>query len=344
MGSDRYFGRLLRIGTKMRLWAGAERLAERNVHAQAPVSSSAPAAAGFSLQLGAPVRLGRYTIEQVLAQGAMGTVYCASDTATGARVAIKTVTVDSVASSTQAAIPDRFFREAEAARRLEHPDIVAVREVGQQDHHAYIVMELLGGSDLRVHCRADALLPVEQVLAITARLARALAYAHTQGVIHRDIKPANLMVDLPTDSVKVTDFGIAHTAEGSLTRTGMMLGSPSYMAPEQLLGEPLDGRADLYSLGVVLFEMLTGQLPHQEESISQLMRAIVTDAAPPLARYRPDLPAFVGDVLARALQKDRALRFPDGEQFAEALRDAGEQCSASDAQAAGAPGAVAVRP
>ncbi len=290
-----------------------------------------------------PSRLGRYNVQGVLAHGAMGRIFLAIDTATGTRVAVKTMMLDGLGGPAETETRERFFREARTVAGLQHPDIVAVYDSGLQGSTAYLAMELLPGTDLRMHCRGALRLPVDQALKIVARVADALAYAHTRGVVHRDVKPANLMVDLSTNTIKVTDFGLARTAQGSLTRTGLMLGSPSYMAPEQLLGEPLDGRADLYSLGVVLFEMLTGQLPHGEESISQLMRAIVTEAAPPLARYRPDLPSCVGDLLARALQKDRSLRFPDGEQLAKALREAAAQCSASEAHAGAAPGAIAAR-
>jgi serine/threonine protein kinase len=157
------------------------------------------------------------------------------------------------------------------------------------------------------------------VLRTLARVAQALAYAHTQGVVHRDIKPANVMVDPATDTVKVTDFGIARIADASRTRTGMVLGTPSFMSPEQMAGRRVDGRTDLYSLGVMLFQLLTGALPHRSESMAELMNRIVNDTAPDVRSLRPELPEALANVVALALEKRVELRYADGGQFADDL-------------------------
>src|SRR5690606_4336793 len=165
----------------------------------------------------------------------------------------------------------RFLREAEMAGRLEHPDIVGIIGAGEADGLAFIAMELIKGTDLSVHATPQTLLPLTQLLPIMARVADALGYAHTRGVTHRDIKPANSMVDLASGGVKVMDFGVARVADAARTRTGVVLGTPRFMSPEQLSGQTIDGRTDLYSLGVSLFQLLTGYLPYRNESMAQLM-------------------------------------------------------------------------
>jgi serine/threonine protein kinase len=158
------------------------------------------------------------------------------------------------------------------------------------------------------------------VLAIGARVADALAYAHSRGVTHRDIKPANVMVDLNQGSVKVMDFGVARVADAARTRTGVVLGTPTFMSPEQLSGQPIDGRSDLYSLGVALFQLLTGELPYRNDSMAQLMRAIAQEEVPSVCELRPELPGALGDVVAVSLQKHASMRYSDGHQMADDLR------------------------
>lgn len=265
--------------------------------------------------------LGRYRIERQIGKGAMGAVYLATDPKIGRPVAIKTL-----ALSRDFEGPDliearaRFFREAELAGRLKHPDIVTIFDADEDQGLAFIAMEFLTGHDLLPYTHASKLLPVPQVLELAARVAQALAHAHSLGVVHRDIKPANVMVDIATHVVKVTDFGIAQVCDAARTRTGIVMGSPLYMSPEQLSGERLDGRCDLYSLGVMLYQLLTGRLPHESSSMGTLLRQIAQDAAPDVRSIRPELPAALADVVALALQKRAAYRYADGLQMATDLR------------------------
>jgi eukaryotic-like serine/threonine-protein kinase len=264
--------------------------------------------------------LGRYRIERQIGKGAMGAVYLATDPKIGRQVAIKTL-----ALSRDFEGPDlvdaraRFFREAELAGRLKHPDIVTIFDADEDQGLAFIAMEFLTGHDLLPYTHAGKLLPVAQVLRLVARVAQALAHAHSLGVVHRDIKPANVMIDMSTHVVKVTDFGIAQVCDAARTRTGIVMGSPLYMSPEQLSGERLDGRCDLYSLGVMLYQLLTGRLPHESSSMGTLLRQIAQDAAPDVRSVRPELPAALADVVALALQKRAAYRYADGLQMATDL-------------------------
>jgi serine/threonine-protein kinase len=265
--------------------------------------------------------LGRYRIDRQLGRGAMGAVYLGHDPKIGRQVAIKTMAlVHEFDGAELAEARARFFREAETAGRLQHPDIVTIFDAGEDQDLAYIAMEYLKGHDLQRHTQPTHLLLVPQVLRIVARVADALAYAHSQGVVHRDIKPANVMVDLNDDSVKVTDFGIARITDSSRTRTGMVLGTPSFMSPEQMAGRRVDGKSDLYSLGVMLFQLLTGQLPHQAESMAKLMYQIANEPAPDVRRLRPELPEAVDNVVALALEKRPEVRYADGRTLAEDLR------------------------
>ena len=264
--------------------------------------------------------LGRYQVEKELGKGAMGVVYLGRDPKIGRVVAIKTMALSQEFSGEDLdEARERFFREAETAGRLQHQNIVTIFDAGEEHDLAFIAMEFLRGQDLVEHCRSGHLLPPRTVVQIAARVAQALAYAHKQNVVHRDIKPANIMYDASTDSVKVTDFGIARITDSSKTKTGLVLGTPSFMSPEQLAGKKVDGRSDLYSLGVMLFQMLTGVLPFRGESMSELMYKIANDEAPDLRQSRPDLPAPLADIVARALSKRADLRYQDGDEFARDL-------------------------
>ena len=265
--------------------------------------------------------LGRYRIERQIGRGAMGVVYLGMDPQIGRQVAIKTMALGREfegAELAQARL--QFFREAETAGRLQHPDIVAIFDAGEDQDLAYIAMQYLTGHDLQAHTSAARLLPLATVLDIAARVAEALAYAHRQGVVHRDIKPANVMIDLEAGEVKVTDFGIARIADASRTRTGMVLGTPSFMSPEQMSGRRVDGRSDLYSLGVMLFQLLTGALPHQAESMARLMSQIANEPAPDVRTLRPGLSEALANVVALALEKRPEMRYADGHQMALDLR------------------------
>jgi serine/threonine-protein kinase len=273
--------------------------------------------------------LGRYRIDRQLGRGAMGAVYLGHDPKIGRQVAIKTMALSHEfdgAELTEARA--RFFREAETAGRLQHRDIVTIFDAGEDQGLAYIAMEYLKGHDMQRYTNASGLLPLSAVLNIGARVADALAYAHNHGVVHRDIKPANVMVDLAVNSVKVTDFGIARITDASRTRTGMVLGTPSYMSPEQMSGRRVDGRSDLYSLGVMLFQLITGRLPHQADSMAKLMYQIANDSAPDIRTLRPDLPQTLADVVALALEKRVEVRYADGRQLAADLRTVAADCPA----------------
>jgi len=278
-----------------------------------PAVSTRPGAGGGTL--------GRYRIEREIGRGAMGAVYLGRDSKIGRQVAIKTMALSQEFEGDELAeARRRFFREAETAGRLQHPDIVTIYDAGEDQELAYIAMEYLKGEDLQRHSQPGRLLPVPQVLRIVARIAEALAYAHSQGVVHRDIKPANVMVDLAADAVKVTDFGIARISDSSRTRTGMVLGTPSFMSPEQLAGLRVDGRSDLYSLGVLLFQMLTGLLPHRSESMATLMHQIANEPAADVRTLRPELPEMLANVVTLALEKRPEVRYADGRQLAADLR------------------------
>ena len=260
-------------------------------------------------------------LQEELGRGAMAVVHAALDKRSGSRIAIKRLLLSSeVGPDELKDVRARFLREAQAAQSLDHPDILKVHEFGTTpEGDAWLAMELLHGHDLSRHAIEGHLLPVDQVLRIGTRLARALDYAHRQGVVHRDVKPANIMVDETTDSVRIMDFGIARMADGSRTRTGLVLGTPSYMAPEQLAGQTVDGRSDLYALGAVIYQLLTGRLPHQGESMARLMYEIANERAADVRSLRPGLPEALAMVLSLALEKRPELRYAKGEDLAQDL-------------------------
>ncbi len=282
--------------------------------------------------------LGRYQVEKELGKGAMGVVYLGKDPKIGRVVAIKTMALSQeFAGEDLVDARERFFREAETAGRLQHQNIVTIFDAGEEHDLAYIAMEFLKGRDLADHCKGDNLLPVPLVLSIVARVAEALAYAHKQHVVHRDIKPANIMYERESDTVKVTDFGIARITDSSKTKTGLVLGTPSFMSPEQLAGKKVDGRSDLYSLGVMLFQLLAGVLPFRGDSMAELMFKIANEEAPDIRIIRPDLPGSLADVVALSLSKRPELRYQDGDQFAGDLRDVLHAVSGSESSVVLAP-------
>jgi len=215
-------------------------------------------------------------------------------------------------------VKTRFFREAESAGRLSHPNIVTIYDAGEQGDLGYIAMEFIEGKSLKEYSRRPNLMPITDVVQTVAAVADALDYAHQQGVVHRDIKPANIM--MTNDRlVKVMDFGIAKLASSSKTQTDVVLGTPTYMSPEQIAGKKVDGRSDVFSLGIVLFELLTGQPPFTADNLSALLFAIAHHPHPELARLRPDLPPKFREVLDRALQKDLPQRYRRAGEFAHDL-------------------------
>lgn len=287
-------------------------------------SSAARTTAGTMILAGGAQEkpmLGRYQIEKELGKGAMGVVYGGKDPKIGRVVAIKTMALsDEFEADELKEAKERFFREAETAGRLTHPNIVTIYDAGEEHDLCYIAMEFLKGKDLTPFTKQPNLLPPDKVLSIVERVADALGYAHSMGIVHRDIKPANIMYEPESDTAKVTDFGIARITDSSRTKTGMVLGTPSYMSPEQLAGKRIDGRSDLFSLGVTLFQMLSGKLPFEGESMTQLMFAIANSAHPRVREINASLPEWVEEVIDNALTKDLEKRYQTGAEFAEAIR------------------------
>lgn len=269
--------------------------------------------------------LGRYEIEKELGKGAMGVVYLGKDPKIGRVVAIKTMALSQEFDEDDLEdVKARFFREAESAGRLSHPNIVTMFDAGEEHDLAYIAMEFLKGKDLVPYTKPDNLLPLPKVLIIVAQVADALGYAHTLNVVHRDIKPANIMYDSETGAAKVTDFGIARITDSSKTKTGMVLGTPSYMSPEQLAGRKIEGSSDLFSLGASLYQMVCGKLPFVGDSMAQLMFRIANEPHADILSIRPDVPPCVVAIINKALAKQVEERFQTGAEMASALR----QCAA----------------
>lgn len=265
--------------------------------------------------------LGRYTIEKELGKGAMGVVYLGRDPKIGREVAIKTMALSSEFEGDELQeAKDRFFREAESAGKLDHANIVRIFDAGDEHDLAYIAMELLKGRDLVDHTKVPNLLPFDELCEIFIKVAGALNHAHEQGVFHRDIKPANIMYDPKSKSPKIADFGIARVTDSSKTKTGMVLGTPSYMSPEQLAGKKIDGRSDLFSLSVSFYQMACGRLPFTGESMTQLMFAIANEQQPNILEINPALPSWVKDFIDQALAKDIEQRFQNGNEFANAIK------------------------
>ena len=253
--------------------------------------------------------VGRYEVLQELGQGAMGVVYKARDPRINRLVAIKTIRFsDEFEDEKLNEVKDRFLREAELAGRLSHPAIVAIYDMGEDYDLTYLAMELLEGEDLQEYCRQGSLLPLKSVLQVVAATATALDYAHSQGVIHRDVKPGNIML-LRNRTVKVTDFGIAKAMSDSKTKSGIILGTPNYMSPEQINGQEIDGRSDIFSLGVVFYELLTGALPFHGKTLTNLFYQVTQEEPRPIREINPRIPKPVVQIVDKALSKDPERRF-----------------------------------
>ena len=267
-----------------------------------------------------PATLGRYKILKELGRGAMGLVYLGKDPTIQRFVAIKTMRLDQIDEEKKLQEnKSRFFREAESAGRLSHPNIVTIYDAGEQEELGYIAMELIEGKSLKEWSRKPNLMPVAEVVQTLSTVADALDYAHQQGVVHRDIKPANIMITKDR-LVKVMDFGIAKVVSSSKTQTDVVLGTPTYMSPEQIAGKKVDGRSDIFSLGIVLFELLNGQPPFTADNLSALLFAIAHQPHPELHTVRQDLPPMFQEVLNRALQKELPQRYRRAGEFAQDLR------------------------
>ncbi|MEA1889226.1 MAG: serine/threonine-protein kinase [Pseudomonadota bacterium] len=263
--------------------------------------------------------LGRYLVQKEIGKGAMGMVYRGTDPKINRTVAIKTLNLKrEFDEDEQENVLGRFFHEAEAAGRLHHPHIVTIYDAGEHNELAYIAMEFLTGSDLRVYTKKGTMLPPLTVVKIGMKLAGALFYAHSHDIVHRDIKAANVMYDPDSGQLKITDFGIARLTDSRRTKTGMVLGTPSSMSPEQLRGKKLDGRTDLYSLGVLMFQLLTGRLPYKADSLTQLMYKITKEPPPDLFAVQPDLKEngeCIKVILDKLLQKEADDRYQDGKKL-----------------------------
>jgi len=265
--------------------------------------------------------LGRYQIEKELGKGAMGVVYLGRDPKINRVVAIKTMALSQEFEGDELTeVKERFFREAETAGRLNHQNIVTMYDAGEEHDLAYIAMEFLKGKDLIPYIKPENLLPLKRAISIVARVADALSYAHENHVVHRDIKPGNIMYEPDSDQVKVTDFGIARITDSSKTKTGMVLGTPSYMSPEQLSGKKIDGRSDLFSLGVTLFQLTTGKLPFEGDSMAQLMFKIANEPHPDIRSLNPSLSDSLAAIIDKVLVKDADQRYQTGAELASDLR------------------------
>jgi len=268
-------------------------------------------------------RFGRYEVVSELGRGAMGVVYKARDPKIDRFVAVKTVSLVGHVPEEKEEYRERFFREAQAAGRLLHPGIVTIFDVGEDadGDGPYIVMEYVPGVSLNAMLSEGAPIPLESALRLTQQIAEALDCAHAQGIVHRDIKPANIMYEPVGDVPKVTDFGIARVTDSSKTKTGMVLGTPSYMSPEQLAGRKIDGRSDLFSLGVTMYQMLSGKLPFTGESMTQLMFAIANAPHTNIKEINTGLPDWIVVIVDKALAKDFEKRYQTGAEFAQAIRE-----------------------
>jgi eukaryotic-like serine/threonine-protein kinase len=277
---------------------------------------------------GTPQRLGRYVIERKIGRGAMGAVYLARDPRINRPVALKVIPIEKEFEDEELEEARmRFFREAESAGRLTHPNIITVFDAGEDKHLAYIAMEYLPGQQLTHYTDPGRLLAPKKALELCARTADALDYAHNQGVIHRDIKPANLLYNAKNDLLKISDFGVARLTDNNRTKSGIVLGTPMYMSPEQLNAEDLTGHSDLFSLGVTLYELLTGEVPFKATNIAVLMTKITTEDPAPVSNRRAGIPPSVDAVLAKALAKRPENRFANGGELAIALRNCARYAS-----------------
>jgi serine/threonine-protein kinase len=267
-----------------------------------------------------PVMLGRYKVLKELGRGAMGVVYLGKDPKIQRFVAIKTMRLDEIDDDEKLEdFKARFFREAESTGRMSHPNIVTIYDAGEEQNLGFIAMELLEGTPLKQYARIPKLLSQKDVLSTLATVADALDYAHQQGVVHRDIKPANIMIT-KDQTVKVMDFGIAKMASNNKTQTDIVLGTPTYMSPEQIAGRKVDGRSDIFSLGIVLFELLAGQPPFTADNLSALLFTITHNPHPAISSFRKDLSPMVQEILDRALQKELPQRYRRAGEFAQDLR------------------------
>ena len=282
----------------------------------------------MSTATGTRPTLGRYEVMRQLGKGAMGIVYLGQDPRINRTTAIKTFRFSEDFEPDEAEqLKQKFFREAESAGTLSHPNIVTIYDAGDEQDLAYIAMEYLEGTDLEPHTKKNGLLPMRKVIGYVADVADGLGYAHEKGIVHRDVKPANIML-LKTGVIKITDFGIARITATSQTQTGVVKGTPYYMSPEQISGEKVDGRSDIFSLGVMLYQMLTGELPFKGDNPAALMHQIMNTPHPDPRQFNPKIVKPLVFILNKALEKDRDKRYQKAGQMAAHLRELGSKLDA----------------
>ena len=258
-----------------------------------------------------------YSVERALGAGGFAVVFLVRDLALKRDLAVKVLSPDMITSRT---VLERFRREAETVAQLTHPNIVPLYFIGQQDDLLYLAMQCVDGGSIADRLERERQLPIADAVRITCEIASALAHAHKRGVIHRDIKPANVLVDAESGRCLVTDFGIARTADAStLTATGMMVGTPAYLSPEQVTGEPVDHRVDIFALGVMTYEMLAGHLPFAGPTPSAALMKRLGGPPEPLSAVRPDVPPELSDVIAKCLAADASERFQSAGDVVRAL-------------------------
>jgi serine/threonine-protein kinase len=278
-----------------------------------------------------PNRLGKYELKREIGRGAMGVVYEGWDPMIERRVAIKTIRQDQLDSSEAEEILARFQREAKAAGRLSHPNIVAVYEFGQEAGMYFIAMEMMEGRELKDYFDKHERFGLPDVVRLMTQLLDALDTAGRKGIVHRDIKPANIFI-LPDGTLKVADFGIARIESSQLTQTGAAIGTPTYMSPEQLLGQPVDTRSDLFSAGVVLYQFLTGEKPFTGERATTVITKVLSENPAPPSSLDLTLPASFDLPVKKGLAKKPEDRYQSGREFAEALKSAYDNREVSDKQ------------
>jgi len=267
-----------------------------------------------------PERIGKYEIINDLGEGSSGRVFLSHDPYYGRDVAIKVYNVEEDEDENKAKVARKmFFNEAQMMGRLQHPNILPVYDAGEEDGGYYVVTEPIHGArTLAAYCRPDNLLRIDDVVEIIFKCAKALHYAHSRGVVHRDVKPGNIMLTLDND-VRIIDFGIALVSDSDVSRIEGIAGSPSYMSPEQVQSAEITSRSDIYSLGVVMYELLTGFRPFRANNLSKLLHQIVFATPPPIHSLRSDISEALENVTAVALQKDPEQRYPTGAEFAASL-------------------------
>ena len=276
-----------------------------------------------------PKTIGRYEVLGMLGKGAMGVVYRAIDPAIDRVVAVKTIRV-SLAEEELAFYEERFAQEIRTVGKLNHPHIVTIYDVGRTDEYAYMAMEYIDGPELKL-LMAGTPMNVATAVELVAQTAEGLAFAHSRDIVHRDVKPSNIMVVFDDDAMvaKITDFGIARAPTSSVkTMTGMILGSPRYMSPEQVVGKNVGTRSDIFSLGVVLYEMLTGTAPFDAETVSSIMYQTVHVREEPMRKANAEIPEALEAIVAKALAKNADERFQTMKEFSRALRELGRTLAA----------------